>query len=192
MPNWCDTTYKCVGESHEVQSLFDILQKLRDNAESRVPNGFGHLWLGNVIDALGGDWEKFRCRGEITDFYMDDEVLVINQETAWCEQEGVRYFLQAKFPSIKIYYIEEEPGCEVYCTNDDTGLYFSDRYILDGDDGGYEYYRTLEEVCTNVTNLTGQEVHTLEEITKALDAYNEHHEDDDKYCYFHEFKYVSE
>jgi len=191
MPNWCDTTYKCVGKKEEIQSLHATLRTLQSNKKSRVENGFGRMWLGNVIDALGGNWENFQCRGEITDFYMDGEILVIYQCTAWCEQEGFRHFLLAKFPSIKVYYCEEEPGCEVYYTNDMTGDYFPEKYLLDSDDR-HEYYETLETVASDVTRLTGQEVHTIEEINKALDAYNEQHEAEDKFCCFHEFKYATE
>ena len=46
----------------------------------------------------------------------------------------------------KVYYREEEPGCDVYYTNDDTGNYFPERYFLDC----YEepqYWRTIEEAA---------------------------------------------
>lgn len=44
---------------------------------SILPNGFGKMWLGNLVYKLGGDWEKLRCRGEITDFSLDGNVLTM-------------------------------------------------------------------------------------------------------------------
>ena len=73
--------------------------------------------------------EKYRCRGAIIDYSLDDEVLTINQYVAWCEQEGVRNIIEEKFPSVKVYFIEEESGCGVFSTNDTSGLFFS-REIL--------------------------------------------------------------
>ena len=51
---------------------------------------------GNLVTKLGGDWEKYRCRGAIIDYSLDDEVLTINQYVAWCEQEGVRKYNRRK------------------------------------------------------------------------------------------------
>ena len=63
----------------------------------------------------------------ITDYSLDGNVLTINQETAWCEQEGVRRIIEEKFPSIKVYFMEEESGCGVFYTNDSSGDYFPER-----------------------------------------------------------------
>ena len=88
MPNWCSTSYKCVGDLKEVKSLHKILKYIDKRKTTILKNGFGKWWLGNLVHKLGGDWEKYRCRGEITDYFLDGNVLTINQETAWCEQEG--------------------------------------------------------------------------------------------------------
>lgn len=90
MPNWCSTTYKVTGDLKEVKSLHKIIKQLEARKKSLLPNGFGKLWLGNLVKKLGGDPEKVRCRGEIIDYDLTDNVLTIHQETAWCEQEGVR------------------------------------------------------------------------------------------------------
>ena len=102
MPNWCDTSYKCVGDLKEVKSLHKVLKYMEKRKTSILKNGFGKMWLGNLVHKLGGDWEKSRCRGEITDFSLDGNVLTINQETAWCEQEGVRQIIEKTYPSIKV------------------------------------------------------------------------------------------
>lgn len=68
---------------------------------SILKNGFGKMWLGNLVHKLGGNWKELRCRGEITDFSLDGNVLTINQETAWCEQEGVRQIIEKTIQAFK-------------------------------------------------------------------------------------------
>lgn len=189
MPNWCDTTYKCTGDKKEIDYLYRSLQKLQSMPKPYLENGFGNMWLGCVIQYLGGNWEECRCRGEILDFQMRDDVLVISQETAWCEQEGFREFLEQKYPSIKVYFREEESGCVVYYTNDTTGLYFPERYVLDGYDGT-DYYKTLEDVIVRVREITGNtKLKTEDDVLLALDLFNEQHEDDEEDCFYYLHKF---
>lgn len=54
MPNWCETTYKCVGDLKEVKSLHRILKNISNRKTSVAPNSFGALWLGNLVEKLGG------------------------------------------------------------------------------------------------------------------------------------------
>lgn len=77
MPNWCNCTYKCVGELKEVKSLHKNLKYIDKRKTSILKNGFGKWWLGNLVTKLGGDWEKYRCRGEITGYELNDNVLTI-------------------------------------------------------------------------------------------------------------------
>ena len=120
MPNWSNTLYACIGDPTEIRQLHNAIKTNARRKTSRVKNGFGTLWLGNIIDQLGGNWEEWKCRGEITGFQMEkgDKKLTIYQSTAWCEQEGFRKFIEQKFPSIKVYYLDIEPGCQWYGTND--------------------------------------------------------------------------
>lgn len=159
MPNWCDCTYKCVGEPKEVKSLYRVLKYIEKRKTSIIENGFGKWWLGNLVTKLGGDWEKYRCRGEIIgyDYDMESNVLTIYQSTAWCEQEGVRGIIEERFPSIKVYYREEEPGCGVYYTNDSSGEYFPERYYLDSYED-CEYFRTIEEAAGWVSEIVGKTI----------------------------------
>ena len=190
MPNWCDTIYKCVGDPKEVRSLYKIINANNKRQTPRVKNGFGILWLGCIIDNLGENWENYRCRGEIIDYQLDGNVLIIYQNTAWSEQEGFRECIEKKYPSIKVYYREEEPGCEVFYTNDANGEYFPERYFLDN----YEeplYYETIEEAADSVSGIVGYKVEaTVKAIEEALNDYEETHEDEDVFYSFHEFKVV--
>ena len=156
---------------------------------SILKNGFGKMWLGNLVHKLGGDWEKSRCRGEITDFSLNGNVLTINQQTAWCEQEGVRHVIEKTYPSIQVYFMEQEPGCGVFYTNDASGDYFPERYFLDSNEG-WEYFKTLDEVADFVSKIVGYDVEpSVNVIQNALDAYVEEHEEENENLFysFHEF-----
>ncbi len=187
MPNWCETTYKCVGDPKELRSVYNTIQRNARRKTPRIKNGLGVQWLGCIIDALGYDWEQYRCRGDISHAYLLDNVLTIHQDTAWCEQEGFREVIEKAYPSIKVYYKEEECGCEVYHTNDTTGRFFPERYFLDNYDEPL-YYNTIEEAAESVSGIVGHKVDaTVDAIEKALDQYQEVHEDEDVFYSFHEF-----
>ena len=191
MPNWCITDYKCVGDPKEVRALHKVLKYIDRRKTTIVRNGFGKWWLGNLVTKLGGKWEDYRCRGEIIDYSLDGEILVITQWTAWCEQEGVRKIIEEKFPSIKVYYREEEPGCGVYDTNDTTGCYFPERFFLDNTNEPL-YFETIEEAADCVSEIVGYKVAaTVDDIQEALDKYIELQENpNDVFYSLHEFEVI--
>lgn len=197
MSNTCFTTYKVVSENKkDVTKLFKTIKRLDGRKTPLVKNGWydPKLWLGCLVKALGGDPNKVYCRGTITFYEMEDDVLTLNTETAWAEMSETRHFIESCFPGMKIYYIEEESGCERFYTNDSEGIYFKDRYYLDGFDDS-EYFETLEEAAKYVKEIVGHEVEAdLKAIDKALSDYVEEHEEDDPDCYysFHEFKEVND
>lgn len=197
MSNTCFTTYKVVSENKkDVTQLFKTIKRLDGRKTPLVKNGWydPKLWLGCLVKALGGDPNKVYCRGTITFYEMEDDVLTLNTETAWAEMSETRHFIESCFPGMKIYYIEEESGCERFYTNDSEGIYFKDRYYLDGFDDS-EYFETLEEAAKYVKEIVGHEVEAdLKAIDKALSDYVEEHEEEDPDCYysFHEFKEVND
>ena len=197
MSNTCFTTYKVVSENKkDVNQLFKTIKRLDGRKTPLVKNGWydPKLWLGCLVKALGGDPQKVYCRGTITFYEMEDDVLTLNTETAWAEMAETRLFIESCFPGMKIYYIEEESGCERFYTNDSEGIYFKDRYYLDGFDDS-EYFETLEEAAKYVKEIVGHDVEAdFDAIDKALSDYVEEHEEDDPDCYysFHEFKEVND
>ena len=176
--------------------IFWSIKRLDGRKIPLVKNGWydPKLWLGCLVKALGGDPQKVYCRGTITFYEMEDDVLTLNTETAWAEMSETRHFIESCFPGMKIYYIEEESGCERFYTNDSEGIYFKDRYYLDGFDDS-EYFETLEEAAKYVKEIVGHDVEAdFDAIDKALSDYVEEHEEDDPDCYysFHEFKEVND
>ena len=151
MPNWAYTSYVVKGSAEEVAALHKIIQDLEAREESYLPNGFGKLWLGNLVSILGGDWEKIYCRGHILDYSLQEDILRMNVESAWGEMDETRHFLQTTFPTLEIYFQTEEPGMCIFQTNDGTGAYVPERWLLDWNDEKenlfiYEYFKDIPAV----------------------------------------------
>ena len=77
-------------------------------------------------------------RGFIQEYEMQEGVIRIKAEEAWGATD-FRHVLAKLMPELTIYFIVEEPGCEVYVTNDADGKYFPDQFYLDACiNGNYE------------------------------------------------------
>ena len=90
----------------------------------------------------------------------------------------VRQFLQQTYPSLEIFYYEEEPGMEIYQTNDKHGHFFPERFILDELDGeGPEYYDNIDSLLEAASEIFGKELKKmadLNEIVENSDGYSLH------------------
>ena len=123
---------------------------------------------------LGGDWNDIYCRGEIIDFSSAG----ITTETAWAEMSEVRHFIQKVYPSLEIYYYEEETNGGIYRTNDRKRQFFPQRYVLDDMNGdGPEYYNDVDSLLKAASEVFGKELKTmkeLEEIVEESEGYSLH------------------
>ena len=194
MPNWASTSYVFKGaDEKQAQDLYNKIDSLSKMTEPLVPNGFGKLWMGCLVNLLGGDWDKVYCRGEIIDYNLTDDHVSIECETAWGEMPEFRHFIEQQYPGSKIFYCVEECGNEVYATNDADGEYFKDRYCLDSYDG-LEYFETIEEAAKYVGERIGKELKSdFTEIEKEIDDYMEEHDNSDEYWMsFHKFEVVED
>lgn len=188
MPNWCYTSYIVTGGKKEVCDLHEKMISLEEREKSLVKNGFGKTWLGNLVAILGEKWENISCRGEFFNLQKDDsdEVLRFETMTAWNELSGMRQFLRSKYPSIKFYYRSEEPGMCVYCTNDADGEYFPEQFKVEQWEHDDEYCGNQTEVFEIIEEKTGITVHNLDEMNKAVNKYNQTHEDEEIYIHVFE------
>ena len=148
MPNWCFSSYVLEGSEQEIKKLNKTLDKLVSRKKPAIENGFGTNWLGCLVNALGGDWQKIHCRGTWENKNLESNILRLTTETAWGPMNEVFNFICQKFPTIKYYFTSEEEGMGEYFTNDVEGKYFPERYHIDLCDleGNYdnEYFTTPE------------------------------------------------
>ena len=193
MPNWSTTDYFVIGSTKEIMDLNKKMEKLENRKKSLVKNGFGNTWLGNLVQYLGGDWEKVYCRGEwmCRNYDKERNALTFTTETAWQEMNEWRRFIESCYKTIKILYVTEEPGCGIYQTDDKEGIFFKSKYILDyGED--VEYFENMDQAVSFIKNLISVKIEekTVNGIQKELDAYAEENDAEDLYYSFHEFEKV--
>ena len=126
MANYCTTDVKVTGPKEQVEKLYKIMHEL-ENEGKPLCEGWGSTWYGNLITALGGEWEKVHCKGYFFNVVFDVEELTWSDEFAWREPYEVFEFLREKFPDIDIRFYAEEPGCCYFVTNiPDFAEYVSD------------------------------------------------------------------
>ena len=176
MPNWCYTQYVAEGPKDQLQKLHNKMKELYDMPSPGLEkNGFGSNWLGNLVIALGEDWNTIRCRGTYCNFQLCDEVLTFDTETAWCEMSEVRHLIEQKFPGVKLYYISEEIGCGIFMSNDKEQAYFHDRFYFSTDNwDGDNYISSLDVLIETVEQVTGcANLKTVEDCIKAANEYED-------------------
>jgi hypothetical protein len=189
MPNWCFTSYVFEGDRKELKALHKKLLSLNNPSEPENSASFGKLWLGNVVELFGGDSKEIRCRGELSDITLLDDILKFDAMTAWAEMNEVWDLVMSKYKSLRYFYSAEEPGDIYYCTNDSEFKYFH-RYLVDQWTGEINYCNTKEEVLSNVSERIGMTLTSWEMMEIELDKYNEANEEN--HIYIHEFEIAEE
>lgn len=196
MPNWCSNDICVVckdkNDTTQIEELYNLIRELSDNP-TRIENGFGNLWFGNIVDKLGGDWEKVYCRGYIDDFQLCENQLWIFATTAWGPMQGFHHFVEEKYPNLKFLYRATEPGCDLHQCNDIDGEVFEpdtwwvDFYSEIEADGWQEDYPTKDDVISAFNKFFAKEFTTTEEI----DEWQEE-EHGDEYFWYGEYAMIED
>lgn len=191
MANWASTSYRIEGSKEYLEKVYNVIDEFMSERRKPIEVNASSEWEGNIIRALGATDEQMKnnyLRGFIEEYEMDGDIIRIEAEEAWGTTD-FRQVLAQLMPELTIYYIVEEPGCEVYATNDADGKYFPERFYVDAFvNGDYqsEYFETEEQAMTYVANLLGKK-----EVSKnELENWNECHEEDNNFIYIHEFEIV--
>lgn len=191
MANWATTSYRIEGSKSDLKRVFNVIDGFMTAKQKPTSVTTSKDWEGNVVEALGATEEQLTknyLRGFIQEYEMDGNTIRIEAEEAWGATD-FRHVLRTLMPKLTIYFIVEEPGCEVYATNDVEGKYFTQRFYVDACiNGDYqsEYFETRKQAMAYAANLIG-----MEKVSKAnLERWNECHEEDDNFIYVHEFEIV--
>lgn len=191
MANWASTSYRIEGSKEDLEKVYNVIDGFMSERRKPIEVNASSEWEGNIIRALGTTDEQMKnnyLRGFIEEYEMDGDIIRIEAEEAWGTTD-FRQVLAQLMPELTIYYIVEEPGCEVNATNDADGKYFPERFYVDAFvNGDYqsEYFETEEQAITYVANLLGKK-----EVSKnELENWNECHEEDNNFIYIHEFEIV--
>lgn len=126
MANWCNVTYKCIGNKKELNKLYKVLEKMNKRNKPIIENDWGTMWLGELLNEMDYDVAQCHCRGVITEYYFEDDYLIIKQDTLGYECEDVRYSIEETFDGVEVYY-QSFDGCFLRTNSFD---YFEDRYAV--------------------------------------------------------------
>ena len=181
MPNWCVTNYVIVGEKKVLDKISDVLK------EHPVQKHSSENWEGNILTGLGIDPEGREVRGFVETYEYDGECLSICAYEAWAPTEFADILEENFCEDITVYWSAEEPGMNVYETNDVEGIYFSDRVcveiLLDGD-LETEYFKDEESALIWVSQRTC--CNTVDEIEK----FNKKHDGSSTHIFYNVFKVI--
>lgn len=179
MANWCDTNISI--RSKDKKAMEQFYQKLQEwTSVNYIDNGFGLKWLGNVVGNSGiGKFDSngnstIPCRGSITSMYLSDskQEIYISTDTAWNPMpEMWLRLIEIYLPNdVEFIYSAEEPGCEIFATNDPDLI---GNYHIDSWDELEKY----EEYCASEETVVGilQELLNTKEskLENLLDEFDE-------------------
>ena len=170
MPNWCSASYAIEGDAEEVKSLYKLMKRLQEQKEPSVPNGFGKTWMGCLVNALGGDYNKIHCRGDWSNLEMEGNILKFTTETAWSPCDETFELVCEKFPTLCYFYQSEEPGLAEYWTNDQWYK---------------EYFVNQTEIFKWFEEISGQSVESITEILAIAEQWK--NENDKSFCNIYEY-----
>ena len=188
MANWASTSYRIEGSKNELKRVFNVIDDFMTDKRKPVRENASKEWEGNIVRVLGATDEQMEnnyLRGFIQEYKMDGDTICVEAEEAWGTTD-FRHVLAQLIPELTIYYIVEEPGCEIYATNDSEGKYFIDRFYVDACiNGNYEsdYFETEEQAMKYVASLLGKGNISMKEVKE----WTEKQEGDD-FIYVHEFE----
>ena len=185
------TSYCIEGSKKDLKRLYKLIDGFMTGKEKPFWEDSAENWLGNVIKALGATEEQMKnnyLRGFIETYELDGDVLRIAAKEAWGTTD-FRHILKKLMPELTIYYIVEEPGFEVYATNDADGKYFTERFNVDACVDGHdywEYFQEEKETMDYVASLLKKDNITEADITQ----WNMEHEEEGDFIHIHEFEIV--
>lgn len=197
MPNWNTTDYTLYGNKDNIKRLYTDLKNTVDIDRTKESKPFTFLgnsyWLGYIKKKLLPEVEEeLPVRGEIS--YIEEDIedhdndmasLKLTTETAWVACSELMDKIAGKY-DLQLFYYSEEPGCEIFETNDIEGQFYSFRYMVDSEKEGIEYYDTFEQVAEVIAKMTGIRLNNISEADDKLSAFN----NDDTFLIINEISVV--
>ena len=187
MANMASVAYAIEGSEESLEGIQRaILEGLNDKK---------HWTEYTACKSLGftdKELDNYRLGGEIDEDATNNGhgVLKFYAEERWGLQDFY-ILLKKRFPDITVYWLVEESGCAVYCTNDKEGKYFPERYWVDtaiDDIYQSEYFKTKEAVYKWLDKLTYGRVKSEKDVEKFNADYEDSEADEENFIYIHEFE----
>lgn len=187
MANMASVSYAIEGPEESLEKIEEALISAVNSDDKRYEmyQAAEYLKLPIKNDTrLGGEISEEPTRDDNTG------ALKFWSEERWGLQDFAE-LLEKQFPDIKVYWIVEESGCEVYCTNDKEGKYFPERYWVDtaiDDIYNSEYFKTEEQLYKWLDKITCGRVKCKEDVEEFNADYEDSGTDDENFIYIHKFE----
>ena len=192
MANWAATSYAIDGPKEVLEKIYEAI------LHPEVKSGSSENWEGNVLNTLGAKWTdrgEDRQKGSYMRGFIQDDpwwqdeshtCLRFEAEEAWGATD-LDEVLEANFP-VKVWWITEEPGMEVFETNDKHGKYFSERFMVDtciNSNYQSDYFKTKEAAYQWLAKLTNGKIKNEQQV----EAFNEADDTlEDDFIFVHEYR----
>ena len=185
MANMASVSYVIEGSKESLSAICQAICKAFNNKDKHWDEYAICINLGFSDKEL----EQFKLGGELLNSpSLGNSFIRFDTEERWGIQD-FKTLLKHKFPDIKVYWIVEECGFEIYCTNDKEGKYFPERFWVDtciDDSYNSEYFETKEQVYKWLNKLTLGRIKCEEDVTN-FNADYENDGADENFIYVHEF-----
>jgi len=158
MANCCCTHYVVQSTKENISRLKETLLSVKDPENPRDMDP----WAGYFLQAIGKDPNQVldNC-GWIPNYESafslseDGTELSFWVESKWTRIECLESVIAEVFDAT-VWFMEEELGCHVFCTNDTEHTVFPQYVILDGNEYEMNYY-TPEEARKEVADILKKE-----------------------------------
>ena len=178
------------GRKDELDAFVQTVNSLPSLPEFH-PNGFGPWWLGNLVHALGGDWEKIPCRGVINpepnagiswscaepglnwSVSLDEkDVARFSLTMAWGLDTRLLDFINEKWPSLEFAWKATDEFGNFYERHDPDGLLDGDTYEFDAPDA-CKSYEDKEKFLADLREFSGLDLKAEDSDSAILDRFGE-------------------
>ena len=193
MPNWCSNRISITGNSKtKINNLYNLLIDWTSKVSKE--NSWKTNWLGNIVNFSGiGSDENINCRGSIDDIELYNNTISFWTETAWNPSFEMWFLICEKYlgeegTDWNILYVSEEPGENIFCTNDPSIV---DSYNIEVWEDNEWLEEKVYEVSENYVVELLQRILNIENesnVDTLIEMFNDEY--DDPPLVFRKFEYA--
>lgn len=180
MANTCLNEIYITGKPATLHKLYDAIRAVRAEKNKETSDLYRLLQRLGYKNASVSARENFTGEVElIKDFHnkrtlRTEELIRICSESSWNFQGAAWQLVKKKYPSLSIYYLEEENGCNIFSTNDTEREYITCKYSLDyqtqDGDSDVVYFDDDCTLIEYVHDIFDSTVGTFQEAQEAIQS----------------------
>ena len=178
MSNWCASEVKYT--SNDTAAVKQLCKDICEVSNNKM------IEIAKLTSFYGND-EDIAKRGccEFLDFDEKKNVVHLFFETAWGPYDDLYDFIADHYRGMRYVYVAIEEGNEVYINTDKSKTFFPQRYILDDEEDGMQFFNNVEELLEAFNAKMGTHLRTLTAAVKYAREWSDTH---DEYLSIHEFE----